>query len=138
MRGRIAVKGSSGAIYATARGSLGFAIVSLAAFSVWAAGGKWFQTHLGEAGLYTACALVFVLSSGLLLHPLVRGPGSFPRFYIVFMPAFGAYALTWCAAWFALHFGPGEWLGSVMGTLAFATVTAWRFGTFRGFLKAWL
>src|SRR5258708_3112341 len=79
---------SSCAIHAMVRGSIGFATVGLAAFYVWAAGGKWFQAHLGEAGLYSACALVFILGSGLLLHPLVLGSGSFLRFYTIFIPAF--------------------------------------------------
>ena len=123
-------------IHAMARGSLGFGAVSLLGFSVWAFGGKWFYAHLGEAGLYGACALVFLGSSGLFLHPLVRGPGSLLRFYKLFVPAFLAYAITWCAAWFTLRFGLGEWLGSLLGTTAFAATTAWLLKSYRGFTKA--
>jgi len=130
------VKSSSSAIYASIRGASGFGIVSLAAFSVWALGGKWTQVHLGEAGLYGACALVFLGLSGLLLHPLLSGPGSFTRFYAVFVPAFAAYAVVWCGGWFILHFGIGEWLGSLLGTFAFVGVTGWRFRNYHGFLKA--
>lgn len=110
--------------------------MSLAAFCVWALGGKWLQTHLGETGLYVACALVFLGLAGLLLHPLLPGPGSLPRFYAVFLPSFLAYAFVWCAAWFVLRFGLGEWLASLLGTTAFVTITAWRLGSCRGFLKA--
>ena len=39
-------------------GALGFAAVSLAAYGVWAWGGRWLHTHVGELGLYTACAIV--------------------------------------------------------------------------------
>ena len=118
------------------RGSLGFAIVSLSGFSVWAFGGKWFQAHLGEAGLYSACAVVFLGSSGLLLHPLVQGPGPLLRFYKVFIPAFFAYAIVWCAAWFVLGFGLGEWLGSLLGSIVFVAVTARRFGNSEGVVRA--
>jgi hypothetical protein len=120
------------------QGSLRFAIVSLAGFAVWAFGGKWFQTHLGEAGLYAACTVVFLGGSGLLLSPLVEGPGAFKRFYAVFIPAFFAYAFVWCAAWFILHFGLGEWLGSFLGTTAFAAIIGWRLRNLRGLGKAML
>jgi hypothetical protein len=117
------------------RGSIGFGIVSLAAFSVWAFGGKWFQN---EAGLYGACALVFIALSGLLLHPLLGGSGSFLRFYVIFIPAFLAYAIIWCTAWFLLRFGPGEWLGALLGTAAFVGVVSWRLHNVRGFLHTTL
>jgi hypothetical protein len=124
------------AMLAIVRGGVGFALVSLAAFGVWALGGKWFQAHLGEAGLYGACALVFLVFSGLLLHPLVPGPRSFLNFYGVFLPSFLAYAVIWCGAWFILRFGLGEWLASFMGTTAFVTICGWRLGNYRGFAKA--
>jgi hypothetical protein len=117
------------------RGSIGFGIVGLAAFSIWAFGGKWFQNHLGETGLYGACALVFIALSGLLLHPLLGGSGSPLRFYTIFIPAFLAYAIIWCTAWFVLRFGPGEWLGSLLGTAAFVAVVSWRLRNFRGFIQ---
>jgi hypothetical protein len=120
------------------RGGIGFGIVSLAGFSVWAFGGKWLTRHFGEAGLYCGCAVVFLGSSGLLLHPLLPGPRSLPRFYKVFLPAFFAYSILWCAAWFRLRFGPGEWMGSLLGTFAFATVTAWRLRNYRGLVTTGL
>jgi hypothetical protein len=122
-------------VHAMIRGTIGFGIVSLAAFSVWAFGGKWFQNHLGEGGLYAACALVFLALSGLLLNPLMRGSESFVRFYAIFIPAFLAYATVWCAAWFLLRFGPGEWLGSLLGTAAFVGVVNWRFHKAGGFIQ---
>jgi hypothetical protein len=104
------------------RGGLGFAAVSVAAFAVWAYGGAWLSAHLKEAGFYAVDAAVFLALSGLALHPLVRGPRSFRRFLTVFVPAFLAYAVTWCGIWFALRFGLGEWLASLGGCLAFALV----------------
>jgi hypothetical protein len=118
------------------RGSLGFAGVSLTGFSVWAVAGKWFYAHLGEAGLYGACLLVFLGVSGLLLPPLVVASPRLVRFYLVFIPAFLAYAVVWSGAWFTLHFGLGEWLGSLLGSIAFAAVVGWGFRNFRGFVAA--
>ena len=118
------------------RGSIGFGLVSLLAFSVWAFGGRWLQAHSGEAGLYAVCVLVFVGFSGVLLRPLVRGPQSFLRFYAIFIPAFLAYGLVWCLAWFGLGFGIGEWLGSFLGSVAFVGVLSWRMRSTPGFIGA--
>ena len=116
---------------AIVRGSMGFTIVSVAGFSVWALAEKWFRTHGGDAALYAVCAVVFLGLSGLLLHPLINGPRPMRRFYKLFLPAFFAYALVWCGFWFALHFGVGEWLGSFLGCAAFALVLARAFGNYR-------
>ena len=112
------------------RGSLGFAVVSVAAFSVWVFGGAWFERHGGELAMYAGCCLVFVALSGLLLHPLLKGPRALPRFYGVFIPAFLAYAMAWCGGWFLLGAGRGEWAGSLAGSFAFAAVAA-------GMLRHW-
>jgi hypothetical protein len=120
--------------HAMIRGSVGFAIVSVAAFSVWAFAGKWFQHHGGEGALYGACTLAFALLSGLLLCPLMRGSASVMRFYSIFAPAFVAYAIVWCLAWFALHYGLGEWLGALLGSAAFVGVLCWRFQNGRPFI----
>jgi hypothetical protein len=126
---------SASVYHAVIRGSVGLGLVSLAAFSVWAFGGRWFQTNSGETGLFGACALVFVAFSGLLLHPLVKGPSSLLCFYRVFIPAFLAYAIVWCIAWFAFRFGVGEWLGSLLGSAAFVGVMSWRMRNTRGLIQ---
>jgi hypothetical protein len=114
------------------RGSLGFTAVSLAAFGVWAVAGKWLGARLGEAGFYAVEAVIFVALSGLVLHPLAGGPNSFFRFLRIFVPAHVAYTVVWCASWFALRFGLGEWLGSLGGCAAFALVA----GALGGNLRA--
>lgn len=121
--------------HALLRGAAGFTTVSVAGFAVWAFAGKWFYANVGEAGLYAACTIIFLGLSGLLLHPLINGPRSLVRFYKIFIPAFLAYALVWCAFWFALHFGAGEWLGSFFGCAAFALVLAKAFGNYRALPK---
>jgi hypothetical protein len=119
------------------QGAARFAIVSLAAFALWAAAGRWFYQTVGEAGLYAATTVVFVGLSGLLLHPLLDRAGM-AGFYRVFVPAFLAYAVAWSIAWFLLHFGAGEWLGSAAGSAAFVASTRRRLGSTRPVLKAML
>ena len=114
---------------AVLRGALGFAVVSTAAFAVWAYGARWFHDHGGEGAMYAACFAVFILLAGLLLSPRAGGMG---RFYGSFFPAFLAYAVLWCVAWFTLRDGAGEWLGSGLGCAAFSGVLAWRLGSWRG------
>jgi hypothetical protein len=125
----------AGLFHALARGSLGFAAVSVAAFGVWGLGGRWINARAGEGGVYLGCALAFVIFSGLALHPLVRGPGSLARFYKIFIPAFFVYAIVWSAAWFALGFGWGEWLGSLLGSMALAMMIGRGFRTCRSVLR---
>lgn len=106
------------------RGGLGFALVSVAAFAVWAFGGRWFGPLSGEKAMYAGCTLVFLLGTGWVLHPLITGPRSYRRFNRLFFPAFFAYALVWSIAWFALGFGKGEWIGSAAGSLVFVLFCA--------------
>ena len=103
---------------------------------MWAFGGRWLHNHFGETGLFAACTIVFLGSSGLLLFRLVKSPNRLWRFYKIFLPAFLLYAVAWTAAWFMLKFGLGEWLGSLLGSIMFAAVVAWGFGTHRSFAKA--
>ena len=117
-------------------GSLGFAAVSLAAYAVWAFAGKWLTATLHEGGFYAVVAVVFLALSGLVLHKLVDGPNSLPRFLKAFVPAFIAYTAAWCACWFALGWVKGEWLGSLLGTAAFAAVLGWSLGNLKPLPKA--
>jgi hypothetical protein len=122
------------AVGAIVRGSIGFAFVSLGGFSVWAFGGRWFESRIGEVGMYAVSALVFLVLSGAFLHPLVHGPRPVARFYKAFLPAFVAYAVVWSVAWFSMGFGFGEWIGSLLGTIVFAALLAWSLGSYRSFL----
>jgi hypothetical protein len=121
---------------AIVQGAIRFAVVSVAAFLVWALGGRWFYARGGEAGLYAAVALVFIALSALLLHPLLERRGSLRRFYTLFVPAFVAYAAVWCAFWFAFRFGWGEWLGSLGGSVVFCAVVGAALRNLRPLLAA--
>ncbi|MFM2179011.1 MAG: hypothetical protein RL015_3109 [Verrucomicrobiota bacterium] len=114
-------------------GSIGFAFVSIAAFSVWAFGAGWFRNFGGELGLYTAIAAVFLGLSGLVLGPLAGGVG---RFYKAFLPAFSVYSVVWTAAWFALSDKRGEWIGAAAGCLVFAWIAMKMLGSTLGWFIA--
>ena len=113
-------------------GTTGFTLASLAAYSVWAFGGRSLYRSIGEGGLYAVCAVVFILLGSILLRPLTRI--TLARFSAIFTTAFLAYAIAWCAAWFGAKGRPGEWLGSLAGSIAFCFVLAAWFKSWRAFL----
>lgn len=127
---------SRGMAGAMTLGAVSFAVVSVLGFAVWAVGGKWLQARFGEIGVFAACAIVFLGASGLLMHPLIHGSNRLLRFYAVFIPSFFAYALLWSLSWFLFHFGLGEWLASLLGSVAFVAMASWRLGGRGGFWKA--
>lgn len=103
------------------RGAAGFAVVSVAGFAPWALFGRWLGAQLGEGGVFGVCAVVFILLSGVMLHPLIIGPGSIAIFYKLFGVTFPAYVLAWIIAWTCL----GGDLGNLAGLLAGAVVLGW-------------
>ena len=100
------------------RGAIGFTIVSVAGFVPWAIFGRWFHRMVGEIGMYVACGVVFVCLSGVLLHRLIMGSGSLPRFYKLFGLSFAVYAVGWIAGWMVLRGHPGSLTGLLLGTAA--------------------
>lgn len=109
------------------RGMIGFTLVSLGGFAPWMFAGRTFYRAVGETGLYVACAVVFVLLSGLLLHRLIIGPGSLGRFYKVFTLAFLAYAVAWTIGWMTLRGNIGSMVGLLAGTTAMGVLLAQAF-----------
>jgi len=113
------------------RGALGFTLVSLGGFAPWVLAGRWFYRNVGEAGLYAACALVFIGLSGWLLHRLIIGPGAVVRFYKLFSLAFLAYAVLWTAGWMALGGTVGGLVGLLAGTAAMGAILACGFAAWK-------
>lgn len=105
------------------RGIWGFTLVSIAGFMPWGVFGKWFRFSGGELVMYLVCALVFLLLSGLLLHRLIIGTGSLPRFYKLFTSAFAFYSVAWIAGWMLVR---GH-AGSVVGLLSGTAIMGWMF-----------
>lgn len=116
------------------RGVIGFALVSVAGFSPWAFFDRWFH-RVGEVGLYAACTAVFIGLSGLLLHRLIIGRGSLPRFYKLFSIAFAAYAIVWITLWVWLHGNAGSVSGLLGGTVAMGMLLAFAFDAQRSVVK---
>lgn len=117
------MKTTGSTFWSVLHGSLGFALVSVLSFSIWAFAGGWFRGRGGEPVMYAAIAIAFLGLSGLLLGPLAGGVG---RFYRVFLPSFGLYAVLWSAAWFAMPDRRGEWLGAALGCVALVWLARWR------------
>jgi hypothetical protein len=109
------------------RGTLGFTAVSVAGFAPWALLGGFFHRVVGEAGMYIACALVFIGLSGLLLHKLIIGPGSLPRFYKLFSITFALYSIAWIVAWMSIGGHTGSIVGLFAGTLVMGGLFALAF-----------
>lgn len=107
-----------------ARGMAGFTLVSVAGFVPWAVFGGWFHQRGGEAVMYAACAAVFILLTGPLLHKLIIGPGSMARFYKVFGPSFILYSAAWIVGWMALRGHPGSVAGLLAGTIIMGVMMA--------------
>jgi hypothetical protein len=90
---------------------------------------------MGEMGLYVASTAVFVGLSGPLLHRLIIGPGSLPRFYKLFTLAFTAYVIAWAAFWIWLRSEWGEIAGLLGGTAAMGAILAFAFDAQRAVVK---
>ena len=116
------------------RGIAGFALLSVAGFAPWPILDLWFR-HGSEMQLYIACTAIFIGLSGPLLHRLIIGPGSLPRFYKLFAPAFIAYAAVWVAFWVWLRGREGEIAGLLGGTAAMGAVLAFAFDAQRSVVK---
>ena len=116
------------------RGVTGFTLVSVAGFSPWALFDRWFH-RFGEIGLYLACAIVFMGLSGILLHRLILGSGSLPRFYKIFSLAFAAYAVAWVAFWMWLRGDAGSLGGLLGGTAVMGLLLACAFDAPRSIVK---
>jgi hypothetical protein len=110
------------------RGMVGFTLVALAGFAPWALFGRWFYRTGGEVWLYVVCALVFIALSGVLLHRLIIGAGSLPRFYKLFGIGFAAYSVGWILGWMFLRGDIGSLVGLLAGTTAMGLIMASAFG----------
>jgi hypothetical protein len=117
------------------RGIIGFTIVSIAAFAPWGVFGKPVRAQVGELGMYLACAVVFLLLSGLLLHKLIVGSGSLPRFYRLFTLSFTAYSFAWIAGYMLLRGHLGSIVGLLLGALVMGGMFVAAFDAQRQFVK---
>ena len=122
------VPGRAGSV---AGGALGFGSVSVLVFACWAYAGRWFCSHVGEAGAYLAWAAIFVVGSGGLSGRWVIGAGSGRRFFGGFAFASMAYSVVWIAAWCASPDRFGGIFGALVGVAAFGACLCGMFGAWR-------
>lgn len=104
--------------YSILYGSIGFGLVSVFAYAIWA-----FKLIRGQGPMYTSIALVYLLLSGWVLGRLAIAPRIQIRFTVLFAIAFFAYALLWCAFWFGFkgqHHG--DFYGSAFGLLTMTLI----------------
>jgi len=105
-------------------GGIGFAVVSVLAYSIWA-----FRLVRGQGPMYLSIAIVYVVLSGWVMGRLVLAPKAQFRFMGLFATGFAAYAILWCLLWFGLtgkHHG--DLYGSALGLLAMAVIFKHAFG----------
>jgi hypothetical protein len=117
------------------RGMTGFSVVSIAGFVPWAIFGRALRQHVGEAGLYITCALVFIGLSAPAMHRLIIGPGSFGRFFKLFSLSFAVYAVAWILGWMALRGNVGSIAGLLGGTLVMGLLLSTAFDAYESAVK---
>jgi len=116
-------------------GTIGFTIVSVLMFGVWAIAGSWLSRNLGELGFYSVLAIGFMAAGGGSFAPILIGK-NLGRFYVLFVGSFLLYAVIWSACWFLLReLGWGrEWAGSIFGPALMGMMFSW---TFRANKQTW-
>lgn len=123
-----------GLAFALVYGAIGFALVSVLAYSIWA-----FRLVRGAGPMYTAIAVVYLALGGFVLSRLVPLPGAWKRFPLVFAAGFAVYAVVWCAFWFGLR---GRYFADLWGAACGLAGLAWllqrAFGVERRFWRLFL
>ena len=111
------------------KGSWRFGLTSIIAFGVWA-----LPIKMTTIELYSSITLVFLLTTGFLLYPLIQGPRKIFNLYKFFLPSFIAYAILWCIGWFGIKGNAGELFGSAAGLAAMVLMANLLFNKKNNFL----
>ena len=99
-------------------GGLGFMVASLVVFATVAFAERWMYDTFGLIGAYLVWTILFIALGGGVIGSLVKGRWRLPLFYVLFFLAFLAYATGWCLAYFFVRGTKGEWIGSLVGSVA--------------------
>ncbi len=116
-------------------GTVGFGAASLAVFATVAFGERWMYSRLGLAGAYVVWTVLFVVLGGAALFRLVSRRFGWVKWYLLFSGAFALYSAGWVTSYFILRGRPGEWVGSLAGSVLMAVVFAGGFGVWK---KVWV
>jgi hypothetical protein len=114
-------------------GGFGFCLASLCVFATVAFAEQLMYQNLGLTGSYFVWTVIFILFGGVLLSPLVIGPGRLRRFQLLFGTAFLLYAAGWVGSYFTLRRFTGELVGSIVGSVLMALVVSLAFGVIKTF-----
>lgn len=112
-------------------GSLGFGFASLVVFATVAYAERAMYQTLGIGGAYAVWTILFVVLGSAVLRPLIHDPAQKRRFPLLFGLSFLAYAIGWIVAYFSLRGIPGEWAGSLAGSVLLALCFAAGFRALR-------
>src|SRR4030095_15825099 len=116
-------------------GGAGFSLVSLCVFATVAFAEGWMYVHLTIIGAYLVWTALFIVLGGAVLGSLVAGQWRLPKFYLLYGPAFFAYAVGWVVAYFVLRGTAGECVGSLAGSVMMALVFVIAFKAFKSVAK---
>jgi len=120
-----------GLTFSIVYGGIGFAVVSVLAYSIWA-----FRWVPGTAAMYLSIAAVYLGLSGLALSRLVTQHGAWKRFPPIFAVGFLLYAVAWCVFWFGFR---GRYFADLWGALLGLAAMIWwlrrAFHSRAGFLR---
>lgn len=106
-------------------GAIGFTIVSVLLFGIWAGAGRWMYQNLGATLFYSLLGVGFMAGGGGAFKPVLIG-NNLGRFYALFVGAFFVYAAVWMACWFTIR-EVGEWVASGLGPALMAMIFTWAF-----------
>jgi len=109
-------------------GTLGFMIVGVAAFSLWAFGGKSLGRALGPVGFYSLIALVLFGGGALVLKPIIIGR-NLGRFAGAFALGFALLSAAWIVGdQLRLPNRIGEFGGVLIGSVLLAATLVVAYG----------
>ena len=99
-----------------------FLVTTMVCFCLWAFSVPFLR---GEARLYPAMTLVFILGGAPSMLPVYRsnnGPRGQVKFLLLFFPAFAVFAASWWLCWSRTHSHLGEIPGFLLGLFGFIIV----------------
>ncbi len=112
-------------------GTIGFMIVGVVAFSLWAFGGRTLGRTLGSVGFYSLIALVLFAGGALVLKPIVIGR-NLGRFAVAFAGGFALLSAAWMVGDRSqLPNRLGEFGGVIVGSILLAGSLVAAYGAWR-------
>ncbi len=120
-------------VRSTVIGAVGFAVVGITAFSLWAFAARAMTRTLGSSGFYSLIAVTMLAGGTLVFRPLVIGR-NLGRFAALFAVGFTLFAASWMTGYTVrLPYRLGEWTGVIVGPVLLAGTLCIGFGASKQF-----